>query len=187
MNVKDMVIVIQGAPVLTGLYREFEWKHREWEAECNGVRARFKKKTSRSNKNGQIYEYTNWYEETGSGLKSVGKTEPDYSKFYPPEPKLPYSFEYNEYEGHIIISQKDYEANQKHFKDCLVFGLEEGLNRSHALYKNPEKALKDSVRKPGVSSGRSAVSMETEKGTIDMCLGDGDCDNCEHSDECPVG
>ncbi len=255
---KNMVIIIGGAPVLAGLNREYDMNHRIWESQCAGVRASFKKKTSRKGK----YEYTNWYrEKSGGGLQSVGKEEPDYSKYYPPEPKPAHSFNAQEYSGHLILEQKDYEANQKLFKDSLVFKLEDCQNFGHPLYKNPEKALKekgsakyygdegyvsygyenpekhkDSVRKPGVSSGRSAISGGTEtRGTIechherctryvfpggdstgwgnvdgkwycethyplhspvlhpaknkekdDMCRGDGDCDNCEHSDECPV-
>lgn len=180
------IIIIRGAPILASANREYEWEHRQWEAECSGVRARFHKKTSRCKKGGKEYEYTNWYQETGSGLKSVGKEEPNYAGFYPPEPKPPYSFKAVEYDGHLMLEKKDYEGNLKLFKDCLVFELEDCKNFEHPLYKNPGRALKDkgSVRKPGVSSGRSAISEETEN--EDMCRGDGDCDECEHQDECPV-
>lgn len=223
------IIVINGMRTITGLYREYEMEHDIWGNKCASVRASFKKKTSRKGK----YEYTNWYrEKSGGGLECVGKEEPNYTKYYPPEPKPPYSFEVLEYEQHLIIGLKDYEANLKLFKECLAFGLEDCKNLTHPLYKNPEKAL-SSVRAPGVNSARSQISGRTEtiecheKGCMryvwhsgdstgwgmvdgkwycethyplhspvllstkhkekeDMCRGDGDCDECEHQDECPV-
>ena len=177
------IIVINGAPVLDNLNSEYAWKHEQWINECASVRARFHKKTSRSQKGDKIYEYTNWYQETGSGLKCIGKEEPDYSKYYSPEPKPAISFQSPGYGEHIVLSQKDYEANQKLFNDCLVFKLEGCLNYIHPLYRNLEKALKDSVREHGVSSERSPRGAGQKD---DLCFNEGDCDNCEHNDECPV-
>jgi hypothetical protein len=128
------IIVINGQEVLAGLDESYKWKLEEWKGKCASVRAGFKQKTSRSKKNGKVYESTNWYEEQpGGGLKSVGKEEPEYSKYYPPEPKPPISFNYREYEGHVLLEEKDYTANQKLFKDCLAFNLELCRNTSHPL------------------------------------------------------
>jgi len=183
-NAENKIIIVGGAPVLASLNREYNWKYGEWKNQCASVHARFKKKTSRSQKNGKEYEYTNWYEETAAGLKSVGKEEPDYSEYYPPEPKPAVTFKAAEYNGHLILEHKDYEANSKLFKDCLIFSLEDCKNLLHPLYKNPEKALKDSVRSPGVSSGTISDHGMTEKD--DNCRSDGDCGECEYQDECPV-
>jgi len=185
------ILVIDGSRILAELNHQYERNRYEWEIQCSAVKARFKQKTSRTTKNGKVYESTNWYEEQpGGGLKSVGKEEPDYSKYYSPEPKPVYSFGFNEYDGHVILEEKDYKANQALFRDCLAFRLEECVNFSHPLYKNPQKAI-DSVRKAGVSSARSPGKVGQKRdpvcfGDDERCLGDGDCDNCEHNDECPV-
>lgn len=160
--VDTAVVVINASEVLTDLTRSYAWKLDVWQSNCASVRAGFKKKTSRTVKNGKEYESTNWYKiKSGGGLESVGKEEPDYEKYYPPKPEPAFTFKFQEYEGHVILEEKDYEANKKLFKDCLAFRLEECRNFIHPLYKNPQKAI-DSVRKGGVSSGRSQISGGTE-------------------------
>lgn len=184
------ILVINGYEDIVALEESYIQKHTIWGNECASVRAMFKKKTSRKEKNGKLYEYTNWYRETsGGGLESVGKQEPDYKKYYPPEPKPAYSFAFKEYEGHVILEEKYYLENQKLFEECLAFRLEECQNRIHPLYANPDKAIKDSVRKSGVISARSSGNAGQKRDPAcidDGCLGDWDCDSCEHSDECPV-
>jgi hypothetical protein len=111
--------------------------------------------TSRTTKGGKVFEYTNWYEENGTGgLKSVGKEEPDYKKYYPPAPKAGYSFPYKEYGRHVLLAEKDYNANQAVFRTCLAFPLDGCQNRIHPLYKNPQKEV-NSVQDREVSSARS--------------------------------
>lgn len=183
---KDMVIVINGMQILASLNRGYEFNHDQWASQCAAVRAGFKKKTSRSTKNGKVYKTTLWYKlKSGGGLESVGKNEPKYEEYYPPEPKPGYDFEVLDFEKHLIISQKDYEVNQKLFKDCLVFSLEDCKNMMHPLYKNPEKALKDSVRKPGVSCVRSQSASRTEYAEEELPEMPEECNECDLRDEYP--
>ncbi len=97
------IVIIRGASVIASLNREYTWKHQEWEGMCASVRASFKKKTSRMVKGDKEYEYTKWYRMKGdcNGLECVGKEEPDYKQYYPPEPKPAVSFKGAEYEGHL--------------------------------------------------------------------------------------
>jgi hypothetical protein len=178
------IIVIGGSRILANLDSNYQRAYSEWHAQCLAVHARFKKKTSRTVKNGKEYESTNWYEENGNGgLKSVGKEEPDYKKYYPPEPKRRYSFPFRGYDGHALLEEKDYNANQVLFLDCLAFPLEECTNRIHPLYKNPQEAV-NSVRSPGTISARS--SGETgQKKQIENCPKK-DCDYDYDCDCCPV-
>ncbi len=188
---KDLIVVIGGGDIIASMDREYAMDLSIWGDRCAAVKKGFKKKTSRMRKGDTEYEYTKWYRIKGDygGLECIGDKEPDYKNYFPPEPKPKYGFKDHcsrlEY-GNILISSKDYDDNRAIFKECLAFRLEDCQNYSHPMYKNPEKTLKDrgSVRAPGVSSARSAVSGGTEK--EDMCLGDGDCDECEHQDECPV-
>ena len=130
--IHTIIIVINGHEVLAGLDESYKWKLEEWKGKCASVRAGFKQKTSRSKKNGKVYESTNWYEEQpGGGLKSVGKEEPDYTKYYPPEPKPPILFKYREYDGHVLLEEKDFTVILALFKDCLVFRLDDCKNLIH--------------------------------------------------------
>ncbi|HMB46285.1 MAG TPA: hypothetical protein VKL21_10725 [Candidatus Methanoperedens sp.] len=134
----NAIIVIDGIRILSDLESEYERKHSEWKIQCSAVHARFKKKTSRTKKKGKEYEYTIWYEEQpGDGLKSIGKEEPDYSKYYPPEPKPSGFIEFQEYvqeyEGHLLLTERYYQNYKTIFKDCLVFRLAECLNNNHPL------------------------------------------------------
>lgn len=202
------IIVINAKTILSDLDREYQCQMAEWKSQCLSVHSNFKKKTSRSNKNGKSYESTAWYKiKPGGSLKSVGKKEPDYSKYYPPEPKPAYSFKSYSWEEHVILNIKDYEANLKLFKDCLAFNLELCRNASHPLIKNPQKAM-DSIKKRFANDGGHIYEMKDSVWTCGVssagspwepgqtgvpispgenCLGDGDCDECEHQDECPVG
>ncbi|KAB2942397.1 MAG: hypothetical protein MPEBLZ_04510 [Candidatus Methanoperedens nitroreducens] len=131
------IIVINAKTILADLDRKYQCQMVEWKSQCLSMHSNFKKKTSRSNKNGKSYESTAWYKiKPGGGLESVGKEEPDYSKYYPPEPKPAYSFKFQKYEEHVILNIKDYEANLKLFKDCLAFNLELCRN---PLIKNLKK------------------------------------------------
>lgn len=173
------IIVIDGNHILARLDSEYERKYSEWQLLCSAVRAGFKKKTSRTIKNGKEYESTNWYmEQPGGGLKSVGKEEPDYRKYYPPKPKPACSFGFQRYDEHVLLEKKDYEANLKLFKEYLAFPLEECQNRIHPLYKNPQKAL-NSVSQQGmkseISSGingqkKDYPSCKTEKDEKGRCI-----------------
>jgi hypothetical protein len=156
------IIVIDGSRNLAKLDSEYERKHSEWHILCSSVRAGFKKKTSRTIKNGKEYESTNWYmEQPGGGLKSVGKEEPDYSKYYPPESKHAYSLKFQEYEGHVLLEEKDYMANQALFRDCLAFRLEECMNFIRPLYKDPNKAIKTGRKSKGRITAKSFTGDET--------------------------
>ncbi len=189
MVAETPIIVINASPVLASLNRSYQYKLDDWKAKCASIRAGFHKKTSRSQKNGHVYEYTHWYiEKPGGGLQIVGKEEPDYTKYYPPEPKSECSFKADEYEGHLIMDEGDYLENQKIFKDCLAFPIEECENFNHPLFVDPEKAI-NSVRNSRNSSegSRGTVRQKRDPAQIDDgCFNDGDCDNCEHNDECPV-
>lgn len=155
------IIVIDGSRILAKLDSDYERKHSEWHLLCSAVRAGFKKKTSRTIKNGKEYEYTNWYmEQPGGGLKSVGKEEPDYSKYYPSEPKPLIMFKFQEYWGHVLLEEKDYIANQTLFRDCLVFKLEECMNYIHPLYKDPNKAIKTGRKSKGRNTAKSFTGDE---------------------------
>lgn len=158
------VIIIGGIRVIEYLDSEYVRKHGQWECECAAVHTEFKQKTSRTRKNGKEYESTSWYRINPDGsLKSIGKEAPDFKKYYPPEPKPPYSFEaFKTRDGHIIIEQKDYQENQNLFEDCLVFSLPSCMNQTHPLYKNTEKALKDSVRHIRSSWAGSGITRRTE-------------------------
>lgn len=79
---------------------------------------------------------------------------------------------------HIVIEEKDYKENLKMFEDCLVFKLSNCENYMHPLYANPDKVL--SVWVPNAAGS----SREDRKGS--KCWNDGDCESCEHADECPV-
>lgn len=89
----------------------------------------------------------------------------------PPEPTLK-QLPATEYEGHLVMEKKDYEANGKLFKEFLAFRLEDCKNLIHPLYANPDKALKDdSVRKGRVRSARSQNSGGTENALMKKCRG----------------
>jgi hypothetical protein len=136
------IVVINGYKVIHMLEEQYIQESVAWKVKCAAVRAGFKQKTSKTIKNSKGYESTSWYMvKPDGGLKSVGKEEPDYSKYYPPEPKPAYSFKFQRYQDHIVLEEKDYLANQKLFEDCLVFALEECRNYSHPLYANPQKAV----------------------------------------------
>lgn len=179
---KMPVIIINAAPILEELDADYLDERLRWEQQCKVIEGQFRKKTSRSVKNGKEYEYTGWYQiKPDGGLESIGKDAPDFKKYYPPEPKPKYLFKFKEYDGNVILDEKDYLANQKTFKECLVFMLEECLNYTHPLYKNIDKAL-DSVRNGAGISARSPGKA----GQKNTCVNDGDCDSCEHNDRCPV-
>lgn len=136
------IIVINARDVIATLNRNYERERHEWECKCAGVRASFKKKKSRKEKNGTVYEYTNWYRETsGGGLESVGKQEPDYAKYYPPEPRPAISFKCKEYEGHVLLDEKDVMENQELFKKYLAFRLDDCRNLAHPLYMDPKNKV----------------------------------------------
>lgn len=183
------IVVINAYNVIAGLEEQYIREHTTWGNQCAIVRRGFRQKTSRSVKNDKEYESTIWYKVNLDGsLESVGKEEPDYSKYYPPEPKPTYSFKFQRYQDHIILEEKDYTANQTLFRACLAFALEECRNYIHPLYANPDKALKgDSVRKGGVSSVGSQISGGTEKERRlgCKCWNEGDCEMCSRSDDCP--
>lgn len=135
------IIIINAKTILADLDRKYQCQMAEWKSQCLSVHSNFKKKTSRVIKSGKPYESTAWYKiKPGGGLESVGKEEPDYSKYYPPEPKPAYSFKSYSWEEHVILNIKDYEANLKLFKGCLAFNLELCRNVNHPLVKNLKKA-----------------------------------------------
>ncbi len=184
---KDVVVVINGSSVLESLRSGNGFAHAKWMNNCRSIRGSYKQKTSRMVKGNKPYEYTKWYrtKDDMGGLECIGKDEPDWKKILPKEPEMR-QFTAKTYASHLIMEQKDYEANIGLFLDYLVFRLEDCKNLIHPLYKNPEKALKgDSVRRGGVSSARSRRSGGTEKDS--KCWNDGDCDSCERIDDCPVG
>ena len=198
----EKVVVIEGLRVIESLDSEYLIEHLTWERACAHIRNSFRQKTSRSVKNGKEYETTRWYRvhEDGS-MKSTGSAEePDYSKFYSPEPKPRYGFKVCilnpilRGKEHIVIEEKVFLENQKLFKDCLVFKLSDCQNRIHELYANPKKCLSVRVPKEPGSSGkdRRLIEMAIAKGgSVDWdkvhsnCLNDGDCDNCEVLYHCP--
>lgn len=184
------IIVIDGSRILRSLDLEYQRKCSEWHAQCQAVHARYKKKTSRTVKNGKEYESTNWYVENGNGgLKSVGKVEPDYKKYYPPEPKRSFSFSFREYAGDVLIEQKDYNSNQAIFRNCLAFPIEACLNLNHPLYKNPLSVPLSVRNEPYISVEEAGQKKRTGNRNFDLpdeCRinGGGDCENCQHED-CP--
>ncbi|MDD3840091.1 MAG: hypothetical protein PHP06_05900 [Clostridia bacterium] len=159
------IIVIDGLRVIQLMDSEYGIEHMTWERACAEIRKRFRQKTSRSIKNGTEYESTRWYQMLpGGGMKSTGSAEePDYKKFYSPEPEPRYRFPVwiSEHclhtDEHIIVDEKDYRDNEKLFKDCLVFELDDNLNYLHPLYKNPNKNL--SVRVP-LSAGHTGMDRK---------------------------
>lgn len=165
---KEPVIIISANGVLERQCIHFEMAHRDWGMKCRNIRASYKQKTSRMVKGDKEYEYTKWYrvkDDNTGGLECIGDTEPDWKKLLPPEPK-PERLPAVEYEGHLVMEKKDYEANSKLFKEYLVFKLEDCTNFIHPLYKNLDKALKGvSVREGRVSSARSRLRSGTE--TVD--------------------
>jgi len=202
------LIVINGMEVLQSLDSEYHIEHSTWERSCDLIRKSFRRKTSRSIKNDKEYETTRWYRVMPDGsMKSTGSSEePDYSEFYTPEPKPSYGFTVwvpdirIHRDEHIVIEEKDYKENLKIFKDCLVFKLENCENYMHPLSANPDQVLSvrvlraagpawqdrtnNSVRNPGAISEGSRGRTGQKDG---VCWNDGDCDECDHSDECPVG
>lgn len=205
-NHENKLIVIDGLRVIQLLDIEYGIEHMTWERSCTQIKKSFKKKTSRSTKNGKKYESTRWYQvhEDGSMQSTGSPEEPDYSKFYSPEPKLKYGFTIWVTESrlhgdeHIVIEEKDYKDNLKIFKDCLVFRLSKCENYMHPLHANPDKVLSVRVPNAAGSAGMDRMDSVRNSGRIsagssgrggqnkDECWNDGDCDNCEHSDECPV-
>jgi hypothetical protein len=158
------IIVIDGGRILANLDSEYQRKCSEWHGLCQAVHARFKKKTSRTTKGGKVFEYTNWYEENGNGgLKSVGKEEPDYKKYYPPDPKRSFSFSFREYGGDVLLEEKDYNANQSLFRNCLAFPIEACLNLTHTLYKNPLSVPLSVRNESGISARYSGEAGQKEK------------------------
>ncbi len=160
---KNIIVVINASSILEEIQAGNEFGRRKWENNCHSIKASYKQKTSRMEKNGKAYEYTKWYREKDTGgLECVGKDEPDWKKILPKEPEMR-QIAAKTYEGHLIMEQKDYEAHIGLFLDYLVFRLEDCKNLLHPLYKNPEKALKgDSVHGGGVSSAGSQRSGGTE-------------------------
>lgn len=164
------IIVIDVHQVIASLEESYTMQHTIWGNECASIRAGFHKKTSRSKKNGKEHESTNWYMDTpAGGLKSVGKEEPDYTKYYPSEPKPSISFKFQRYGDHILLEEKDYQENWKLFKDCLAFPLKMCVNRAFPLeeFKSPR-------------TGNRNFDLPEEC----QIKGGGDCENCAH-DDCP--
>ncbi|NJD54403.1 MAG: hypothetical protein FIB07_16260 [Candidatus Methanoperedens sp.] len=180
---KNIIVVINASRVLEELISKNEFARGKWMSDCRSIRASYKQKTSRMEKNGKTYEYTKWYREKDTGgLECIGKDEPEWKKILPKEPEMR-TITAKTYRGQLIMEQKDYEANIGLFLEYLVFRLEDCKNLLHPLFKNPEKALKgDSVRRGGVSSAGSQISGGTEN----KCWNEGDCESCSHSDDCPV-
>lgn len=187
------IIVIGGSSVLRGLDSEYQNECSEWQARCQAVHARFKKKTSCDTRHEIVYEYTNWYEEQpGGNMKSVGKTEPDYKKYYPPEPKRGHCFSFREYDGDVLLERKDYIASQAVFKRCLAFPIETCLNLNHLLYRNPlsvSLSVREDMRISGGSPGETGQKIRTANRNFDLpgecqVKGGGDCASCAR-EECP--
>ncbi len=166
---KEPVLIIGAGRVLADLDWQNEKALSEWRSQCASIRASYKQKTSRMVKGDKEYEYTKWYRIKGcsGSLESVGSEEPDWKKLLPPEPK-PKEIPAVEYNGHLIMEKKDYEADSKTFREYLAFMLEDCINHIHPLYANPDKAL-DSVRRGGGAAGRSQASGGTENTLMKKC------------------
>ena len=153
MNKKSLIVVVNGTDIIEELQRDYRFAVTTWGADCFKIRNSYMMKTSRSEKKGVEYEYTNWYKRNpDGGLTIHGKEEPDYQKLYPPEPEPVIKFPYWTYADrdyapseHLILTEKDYKENESMFSKCLVFRLTDCINVEDRLYKDPKALLVNSV------------------------------------------
>ncbi len=103
--------------------------HSKWETECRTIKASYKRKTSRMLKGDNEYEYTKWYKIKPDGsLECVGDNEPDWNEILPPEP-TPKHMPAVEYEGQLLMEQKDYDNNRVLLGDIINLKHSEIKNR----------------------------------------------------------
>lgn len=124
----DKIFIVDGIREINAIKWEYSRDLSDWQTTCWNIKNSYVQKTSRVkvNQAGDTKKYMNWYQQIGSGLKSVGKEEPNYESLYPLKPADPISFQFDSINNtHILLTRSDYEIHQDVFRECFAFPFSE--------------------------------------------------------------